>query len=156
MDPHDIPENLEKMYDFQLAHGKAAEPERDRLVSLLSDCFEKFSSVYVLIDALDECANTEVVKILEDLQSLPPVKMRLYLTGRTHAFEIHEIRNNDQLQSWLKSATYQPIQASNDDIVKYLREELEKRAKGPQLADVRDQIVEKISSEANGQYHLDI
>jgi hypothetical protein len=151
----DLPDTLGKMYDRQISMGDSAEPTRDQFVSRLAECFAKFDTVFVVIDAFDECADNERPKILADLQRLSGMaahKLRLFLTGRTHVFETPELRNDDQLQLWLRDASMQPIHASQDDIVLYLTTTLEKRAKGPEYEELRSRVVSEISSRADGQY----
>ena len=154
MNFRDAPKALGKIYDLQRERGKSAEPETDAFIDLLVECLTKFCVVFILIDAFDECADEERLKVLADLQRLPLDKIRLFLTGRTHVLETRELRNDGQLQLWLKNASHQPILASNEDIGKYLTQELEQKAKGSQFENIRAQIVTKISQQANGQYAL--
>lgn len=150
----DVPETLGKMYDRQREMGSSAEPTRDQLLARLAECFGKFDTVFVFVDAFDECPDEERPKILEDLQKLPARNLRLFLTGRTHVFETPELRDDDQLQLWLKDASRQPIHASQEDIVIYLTTTLEKRAKGPEYETLRNRVISEISSRADGQYEF--
>lgn len=142
----DIPNLLSRIYDLRLSKGGSAEPDTQQLMEILIQVFEEFSIVYILIDAFDECRDDQRPPILKALQSLPSSKLRLFLTGRTYIFESRELRD-DEL--WLKRASYQPIRAHQDDVERYLNEELDKRARGLNL---RAEIVDKIKTNADGQY----
>src|SRR5579859_5459208 len=125
-----VPSPLEKAYDAVQSKGKSAEPERERLVGLLAECLESFSSLFLLIDGFDKCAYDERPKIISDLQQLPQSKLRLYLTGRTVVFDSRNLRNENVekvVSRWLKE-NFLEIHSSQEDIQKYLRFELEKGA----------------------------
>ena len=144
-----VPSALEKAYDAVQSKGRSAEPDRERLVSLLAECLESFSSLFLLIDGFDECAYDERPKIISDLQQLPQSKLRLYLTGRTAVFDSRNLRNEKVVSRWLKE-NFLEIRSSQEDIQKYLRFELEKGAAdfSPSL---KDKIVDTISHQSQGQ-----
>ena len=147
----DIPAIVEKAYDQWVTHGMSAEPERTSMFTLLENCFAKFTTVFVLIDAFDECNEKEQWKILKDLERLPLFQLRLFITGRSHVFESPTVRKFSQLKQWGQDANYQPISATSDDINKYLTKELAQYAEGSK-EEHRTMIKEAISSQADGQY----
>jgi len=147
----DIPATVEKAYDQWISQGVSAEPERKSMCSLLEECFAKFTTVFVVIDAFDECNEKEVSKILKDLETLPLFQLRLLITGRNHVFESLTLRKFSQGKQWGQDANYQTISAATDDIDKYLAKELAENAEGSK-EEHRTMIKEAISSQADGQY----
>lgn len=152
MSDNEVPEKLGNLYDTQIRQGKAAEPTTDQFVALLGECFDKFTMVYICIDAFDECVPEEGAKVLNGLQQLSCQKYRLFLTGRTHMLEDPKIRDNPETQIWLRDAEYQPIAATRPDIETYLNDHLHTTASTPYMDKIRPRIVEAISSQSNGQY----
>ena len=147
----DIPATVEKAYDQWISQGVSAEPERKSMCSLLEECFAKFTTVFVVIDAFDECNEKEVSKILKALETLPLFQLRLLITGRNHVFESLPLRKFSQGKQWGQDANYQTISAATDDIDKYLTKELAENAEGSK-EEHRTMIKEAISSQADGQY----
>lgn len=142
------------MYDHVIEKGMSAQPERTQFVNVLRETVTAFSTVFIVIDALDECQEEERLKILNDLQKLLTSNCRLLLTGRTDVFERRRFRDNEQLQRWLKEAVYQPIRASQEDVEIFCEDQLRTLAQGTQFTNLKIQIIENISTQADGQYLL--
>lgn len=150
---NEFPQRLGELYDTQLRQGKSAEPNRDQFTGLLGDCMSNFTTVYICIDALDECTQDEAVKILKCLQQLPSRKCRLFITGRTYLLEVRNIRKDYETRIWLRDASYQAISATRTDIETYLNQRLQEDAESkPYMEKSRSRIVEAISLQSNGQY----
>ena len=148
----DVPEALGQLYDKETRLGKAATPSMAEITGLLGQCLEKFDIVYICIDALDECAPDQAIRILKGLQTLPSQKYRLFVTGRTYTFDMPEIRDDHDTEIWLRNAKYQPISALRKDIESYLNDKLQPSSARPYLEKIRPRIVEAIASQSNGQY----
>jgi hypothetical protein len=154
MDDSDVLKRLFTMYDTQREKGKSAEPDRDQFIGLLGECFSKFATVYMCIDAFDECAEEERLKLLHGLQQLPSHKFRLFLTSRTYALETPVMREDHDTQIWLRDASRQEISATRADIETYLNERLLRDPNASRMEDIRPRIVAAISSQSNGQHVL--
>jgi hypothetical protein len=145
-----VPKSVEEAYERQFTSGSFGAPSKATLITLLTDCFSQFSTVFIMVDAFDESGNGDRTKILGDLQELSHPQLRLFLTGRPHVFDHRDIREDKVLQRWLKTANFEKISASQTDVEKYLTDELEKRAKGVDQS-IKDRILTTISSQAAGQ-----
>jgi hypothetical protein len=154
MNNSDVPKRLGSMFDIQMEKGNSAEPTRDQFVSLLGECLDKFVVVYMCIDAFDECAEDERLKLLHGLQQLPSHKFRLFLTGRTYVLETPKMREDYETQIWLRDASFLEISATGSDIKTYLNEKLRTCANASHMEKTRPRIVDAISSQSNGQYIL--
>lgn len=147
----DFPELLENLFDTKVRLGMSAEPSRSQFIGLLGQCLERFTMVYLCIDAFDECDPDEGVKVLNALQQLPSHKYRLFLTGRTYLLETRQILCDHEISIWLRDASYQPISATRPDIEMYLNDQLQAATTWPHIDEIRPRIVEAISSQSNGQ-----
>ena len=148
-----IPDSIVSAYDRVVEEGKSAEPDRLGLAGLLADCFVKFSTVFIVLDAFDECTDLERPKIASVLQQLPKSQLRLFMSGRQHAVDYQNYWEDDFMHHWLKGASTQEISAVQTDIEKYLTEELRTKATGSTEAAklLRSRIVMEICSQAQGQ-----
>ena len=118
---------------------------------LLRDCVFEFSLIFILIDALDECDEDARLKILQNLQLVSSSRLRLFITGRDHVFQCRDIREDDVIEKWLQEARTQEIKATPEDIEKYVRQELEKKAKSSK-PELKACITNAIKQGAEGQY----
>ena len=59
-----------------------ARPKADELQNILREQIETYDRVYVIVDALDECASDVRRQVDHDLQNLNPEKVRLMITSR--------------------------------------------------------------------------
>jgi hypothetical protein len=146
-----IPETLEKSYEKFENEGGSADLNRASLVILLENIINKFSTIFIFVDAFDECEDNERLKIMTDLYQLRTSRVRILITGRPHVFA----SQNSSFLHMLQGANTQEISASRPDIEKYLIDNLEKISVN--LSTVRkDQILEVISSKAEGQYEIQL
>lgn len=149
-----IPDSIVNTYDRVSNDGKSAEPNTSALTALLNDCFHSFSTIFVVIDALDECDKWEMIKIVRELQQLPKSNLRLFVTGRPHVLNYRHYDKNDPIHEWLKGATTQEIIAAKTDIEKYVRERYKTEAIGSDeiSEQLRDGITKLILSQPEGPY----
>lgn len=152
-----IPDSLICAYDLVRTKGSNFEPDYDTLSKLLSDSFTQFSTVYVILDALDECVETERSKIATILQNLPKSQLRLFITGRENAVDYKIYFENPDptsMYNWLKGATTQPIIAAQEDIRRYLEDELAKieTDSTQESTELKKRIMEEICSQEHEQY----
>jgi hypothetical protein len=126
------------------------QPNETFFLSVLVECVERFSSVFLVIDAFDECAEDQTPIILKWLQLLLESRLRIVLTSRPHIRDSPDFCEDDELQRWLRESNPLKILASQSDIKSYLQNKLKtvKRC-GEQL---KSKIVTSISSKAQGQY----
>jgi hypothetical protein len=120
-------------------------------LSLLIECVEQFSVVFLAIDAFDECAEDQRPIILKWLQSLFDTRLRIFLTSRPHIRDTPEFcESDDEFQRWLRESNPLEIIASQGDIRSYLQDKLKtvKRCN----EQLKNKIVTSISSKALGQY----
>jgi hypothetical protein len=76
-----IPDGLEKL--FSVYADSRRSPSPDELKSTLKSIIGSFENVYIVFDALDECANQpEFLKLLEEIHSWNLVPLHLLATSR--------------------------------------------------------------------------
>jgi hypothetical protein len=148
-----FPKSLTNLYDAVTKQGQSAEPDTDKLVSILGECFRAFDKVFVAVDAFDECAEERRPAIMAHLRKLPQTHLRLFLTGRNGVFDTRNLHDDEELQTWLSQTLTIPMKASDEDIYLYLTNELEKKAKSL-VPSLKDQIISSIREQAAGQYVL--
>lgn len=132
-----IPPQLEKLHD-SLQHGGSG-PSLSILCPLFGDTASQFDSVYVILDALDECDPSQIDLIITFLQGQKE-NVRILLTMREHLCNISED---------FKDHTFLPIRAGEGDVRNYLQTKL---AKGKFAPSLQNKIVETLTSQAEGMY----
>jgi hypothetical protein len=146
-----LPESLTSLYDVVMEQGKTAEPDTDKLVSVLGDCFRAFDKVFVLVDAFDECVEDVRPVIMSHIRKLPQTHLRLFLTGRVGVFNARNLHDDEELQVWLTQTAKMTLSASDEDIYLYLTDELDKKAKSLD-ARLKAKIANSIRDQVTGQY----
>lgn len=125
-------------------------PIRSEILDVLRLIVSDFEVVYVIIDAVDECSETDRTRsiLLEDLRRLLP-DIRLLCTSRHHGDVEHEFDSFPRIV----------IRASGEDISKYLKDRIgvEPRLKRHVQSDptLLDAILETIVTNANGMLVVD-
>lgn len=118
-----LPDDLETTYEESKRDSK-----RPSFKTLL-DCFIKysarFSKVFVLLDALDECAESEIGNIQELIQELRRSRLLIFVTARLHGENLQTGLRIDHLDI---NDSYE-IRAADSDIRKYVIQRLKKNAK---------------------------
>jgi hypothetical protein len=147
-----IPKSVQQTYDQVGKSGLSAEPDRVAFFKLLKECFAKFSKVFLLVDAFDECADNEKANIMRNLHQLPESKLRLFITSRTAVDDDRRIRADPELKEWLETAVVKQIAASREDVETYLMERIQEDARDLDKG-IKQQIITTITSKAEGQYY---
>ncbi|KAL8719944.1 MAG: hypothetical protein Q9225_003121 [Loekoesia sp. 1 TL-2023] len=142
-----IPEEVRYLYQRHMRQETRA--TRSEIHNLLRSIISDFSTVYVIVDAVDECSETDRTRsmLLEDLRKLLP-DIRLLFTSR-HQYDLeHEFDCFPRIE----------IRASDGDISSYLKDRiteeprLNRHVQGdPTLLDA---ILETIVKNANGMFLL--
>lgn len=145
----DIPDSVRQLYDQVQNSGLVAGP--DRFSKLLKECFAKFSKVFVLLDAFDECVEDERAKILKALQHLPESNLRLFITSRTRVDNDRLVREDSELKKWVQTAVVKQIAASLEDVEMCLKERIEENARDLD-EEIKQKMVTTIASKIDGQY----
>ena len=103
-----ISENVESFYHHHQDHG--TQPTLDEVVKVLDTELQSYSRVFLVVDALDECANTgSLVKLLRVLRSLRG-PTNLMVTSRQLPF----------IEQYFRNTMRQEIRADDDDVRKYV------------------------------------
>ena len=96
-----VPDGLRIAYDRSKTEGMSMQRNETFFLSLLVECVERFSSVFLVIDAFDECAEDQRPTILKWLQLLLESRLRIFLTSRPHVRDSPDFCEDDELQRWL-------------------------------------------------------
>jgi ankyrin repeat domain-containing protein 50 len=112
--------------------------------STLRTACAPLSKIFVVVDALDECASQSTDKFLKELQHIGP-KLHLMITSRPSIMGVTD---------YFKDAVQLEIRAHNEDIATYLTERLQEESrlkryieKDPSLS---DDIINTILDKAEG------
>jgi hypothetical protein len=106
---------------------------------------DQFDTVYICIDALDECAPESRSQLLRFLKAIGSPSIRLFMTGR-HSVEAEV---NGTLSSISPKIT--SITAVEEDIRTYLSQKLESdRSPETMTEDFKDEIVKKLAKVSQG------
>lgn len=112
---------------------------------MLQSLISKFSLVYIVVDALDECNPETRVKFIEKLHELP-ANLRLLCTSR-HLGDIQEA---------FTDASHLKIRASDADGARYVEAHILQVPKlvkfCKKATDLQSSIVEKLVAKAKGMY----
>jgi hypothetical protein len=139
------PDNLMALYN-NYSRGKERLKLTDIVTLLQSECLSG-PKTYIVVDALDECSayNNTSNTFVDELSKLPPT-IHLLLTSRPNVNVVHKINY----------AIWMEIQASNNDIAKYVEQRVEDNdrlrsyVKGD--AEFKATIVSRIVQSAKGLY----
>jgi hypothetical protein len=131
--------NLEKTYD-EFTHG-SQKPEFSTLIELLTSCSKEFQSSYIILDALDECSESQRPEILELIRQLsaPESPFKVLATSRHHP------RN---VQGLFESAPTIEITAQEPDIRNYLKSKLGQE--DTMTLELKEMIMSKLVLNAQG------
>jgi hypothetical protein len=139
-------------FDLKLGYQQSAEQNRPRpgakhFAELLETYSKQFDTVFILLDALDECLEGERSEIFARLQRFSECGIKIFVTSRTHLLE--------KLECGLKAVDSDVLEiaARVDDVERFLTERLNNQT---EMLDVelKDKIVRTISTGVDGQYDL--
>jgi hypothetical protein len=138
-----VPRQFRNLYDEQ--RRKARLPDLSVWIREWAHVSSKFSSVYLIFDALDECGP----KVTREILQLTDKKLRnsntkIMYTVRSHMMPI--IREHFQVQSII----WQKIEAHDDDIKTYLTTRMEEEWR--HAPDLIPDVVDVVSNGARGKY----
>lgn len=137
-----IPDHISQLYTLNKTSGKR--PDANELASQLQQVIAKFSTVYIVIDALDECEDVNKTRstLLSHMKSLPS-QVRILFTSRP----LGEV---DTLQTAQKFE----VVAQAEDIHKYVVAQMARESHLVELcakdAALERDIVDQISQKAGG------
>lgn len=112
----DIPEELECLYDECTRADK--KPDQSTLTQLLASVSQKFSTVYMIFDALDECSDSHQKDMSGLFAQLQQSSHRLLISFRSHL---------NKLGSTLFDIRIFQISANESDLKQYVTSRLEEK-----------------------------
>lgn len=87
-----LPPDIERLYQSCTENGMGQKPALAALVSSFISCTSQFASVYLLIDAFDECDYEYQEELILLINSFSAVQnLRLLLTSRPSVHRLREI-----------------------------------------------------------------
>jgi hypothetical protein len=114
---------------------------------MLIECAKRYTTVSVIIDGFDECSQDQQGRVTASL--LMPIcdaGMKVHLTTRDSCLA--------QLKSVLKGSSISEIKADRDDIKNCLERKIEDRIDKVIKKDLKTDIIETISGQADGMFNL--
>jgi hypothetical protein len=118
----EIPEELESFYkNFT---EKTTNPRMEELISVLGPCSRRFSSIYAVFDALDECDDRYKEEILGLFVNLQKRGYKLLISGRPPL---------DTCACRLNNVSTLEIRATHYDVEMYIKTKLEERDVRPKV-----------------------
>jgi hypothetical protein len=125
--------------------------ESTEATEFLSQILRLFTKSYICIDALDECRDDERRSLVQSLKALSDAlkfyqySARIIVTARHH---VNENVNRDLIEDPSSIIT---LEANQEDIAKYVRQEMENDVNGVSMTDeFKEAVVAKILSSSNG------
>lgn len=135
---------ITSLYQELFAHGKS--PDQTQLLSALIAVAESSPESFIILDALDECQDGELARILDEIRILinrcEKSVVKIFATSRPHLGQIYRLPNDDRL-----SVTTFEIIADPADVETYLTKRLDLVSLAPQL---KATILEKMTTKADG------
>jgi hypothetical protein len=152
----DTPKALQEAYE--LANNGQLSPSIESLMTMLNSAIDGFEHVYIFLDALDECPKSgrkqkrERDDLLERLYEICSWKkdcLHVFTTSRRER-DIEEVLI--KLSSESENFRDISVQGSyvEEDIKKYIRHKFEARQFKNWKADLKEEVEEKLASQANG------
>ena len=134
----DIPDNLANLLDDIRSDARHS-IDISKITKTIGEVVHNFSSIFLLIDALDECESfTARRDLLRLLKLLRGPNIRIFITCRPHIQPLEEAHTVD-------------IRAHREDLDTYVRAKLENANITREL---REEIVDKLLKSAHGTYLL--
>jgi len=133
-----IPRELEQVYEDCCSHSKS--PDKAFFIQQLSSAAAKFSSVYIMLDALDECSLKTLNDIISLIHQFKASTLKFFCTFRPNLIN---------LGKQLGVSTIYSIAAHDDDIRNYLSIRLKREWRhGKHFP---EQIIERLVTAAEGK-----
>lgn len=125
-----IPPGLESLYNQCIQ--KEVRPDIAALIQLLKSCSLKFTTIYAVFDAFDECSDAHQDEILAFLSQLQQLNYRLLISSRLHL--------RQQLQDRLSDTQIIQVSADELDLKLYITTRLDQ--KGNRNIEVKERCLE--------------
>jgi hypothetical protein len=132
-----IPHDIESVYDDFDTHHK--HPDISIFTRQLLSISSKFSSIYIIIDALDECSSETLNEILTFIQQFKNSGVRVFCTSRRHITNL-----GDKLETSII-----PIEADNEDVRNYLT--IRVNQEWCHNEGFRERIIDRLTQSAKGK-----
>lgn len=118
----ETPKDLYKLYTS--SRTSKQDPSTEDLTRVLRTIITKCANPFIVVDALDECSNSEeLVQFIEDMRAWRTADVRLLVVSRKH-FE-----GSDALEDLQPDHISIQDEAANNDILTFVRELLKKDLK---------------------------
>lgn len=134
---------------YEKANSSGCIFDRDEMMKLLASLTEVFKSVYIVIDALDECTERgEVFDFLEELQGRQLPQVRVLLSSKTM----------EEIEDAFKKLTIDKIFVESNVVDVDIKKHIEFQLKNNRALrekwndDEQRDIEDKITSSSNGRY----
>jgi hypothetical protein len=124
----ELPEAIGGAYDLYKHDGQ--EPEEASFVSHLKNAVQQFSTVYLVLDSLDQINEHGKATFCDLLMQLPRTRLRMFLTLNIESAGRLEYLGDPALGGLLRGARLMEITSSSDDIKKYIEHQIRKRGMG--------------------------
>ncbi|KAJ5610789.1 hypothetical protein N7510_007508 [Penicillium lagena] len=133
-----LPSSVMTLYN--LHKNKESQLQYEQLTHALQSVFSIYNSVYIIVDALDECSNDDMAlsKLLSSIFDRPKgPKVKVFATSRVQSAAMNAFSKGRILE----------IRASDEDIARYIEEHLPKRVELVRqdpvlLQEIKDQILQ--------------
>jgi hypothetical protein len=132
-----IPRDLESLYDDCHCHHK--NPEISIFTRQLLSISATFSSIYIMLDALDECSSDTLNDIFIIVRELKNSRVKVFCTSRPQILDLE-----DRLQT--RSI---PIDAKDEDVRNYLTIRVNKEWRHNKCH--QEPIINRLTQEAKGK-----
>jgi hypothetical protein len=133
-----IPPDLGEVYDD--CHSRPQSPDRDFFNRQLVSTAATFSSVYILLDALDECTSATLEDLIILIRKLKGHGIKVFCTFRPNLIDLGERLN---------IPTIQFIGAHDEDIRNYLSIRLNKEWR--HAKSLREKVIDPLVKGAHGK-----
>jgi hypothetical protein len=131
-----IPEVTSMYWSF---YARGRQPDMATILNVLKSVTTMFTSVFVLIDALDECEKESRQVLLDILNEFAACKINLLVTSRPH---LREVRHA------FKDAPKIEIVADLNDVKRFMEKKVEQQI--TQSVGLKKKIVDTLSVTAQG------
>lgn len=132
---------------YRWHYDKCTRASLEEVIDLLHSSFAEFSTVYIVVDAIDEYPEGQRWILLQRLAAMDPT-VNLMITSRPHVTPDASLPNLDTLE----------IRASDDDVRRYVDSQIQR---SPRLSkhvqarpELREEIHSKMSRTVDGMYVL--
>jgi len=115
-----LPQELDEAYNRWIERGQRNRPDGDFFADLVVQCSKEFSTIFILLDAFDECGDEERDTLVNYLQQFQKAGFKIYITTRLHL-------RDGLIESFRMAGGTIEIKADPTDVEKYVKESLKNR-----------------------------